>query len=101
MTKRRVILLSLAGLVLIAGAAFAWWALAADPLEGLAEQVHSQMTEAEVKALLGEPTFSSKRNDNGTVSHRWMTDRIIIFVLFDKNDRVTNKLVDRRPLWDR
>jgi hypothetical protein len=33
--------------------------------------------------------------------HKWVTDRVIVVVVFDPEGRVEKTVVHRRPLWDR
>ncbi len=102
--KRRALLVGGILVVLLVAAAFVWLAAelaAIDRLEPLAETIHPGMTEAEVEALLDKPRFRTTFPEDGTTTSKWVTDRLVVTVRFDPQGRVTYKVVERIPLWDR
>jgi hypothetical protein len=78
-----------------------WWAIAPDPLEGRVGDIRPEMSQAEVVKILGEPTFAWTTPDDGAMRNKWVTDRVIVMVVFDDAGRIKTTRFDRRPLWDR
>jgi HAMP domain-containing protein len=99
--KTRSAVIGLLLFVILLGAAFFWWAVAPDPLENLAKEVQKGMVDRDVEAILNKPDFTSKFPDDGAIMHKWVTDRVIVVVVFDPEGRVEKTVVHRRPLWDR
>ena len=101
--KRALLLLGIGGVlvVLVCGGAFTWWAVAADPLESRIPELRAGMTTAEVEAILGEPFHIINYPETGRSTYKWVTDRVMVLVLFDKEGRLDRTIAERRPLWDR
>jgi len=99
---KRGIIVALA-IVLLASAVgvFCLWAFAPDPLEDAAKNVRAGMSESDVTQILGKPNSVINIPDNPRATHKWITDRVIVLVLFDESGQVKTSLVDRRPIWDR
>src|SRR5437899_3167153 len=99
--KRGLLLVGIVLVLSLAGGAFTWWAFAPDPLEHRLAELRPGMTTAEVESILGEPYHIIAYPETGRSTHKWVTDRVIVMVLFDAEGRLDRTMSDRRPLWDR
>jgi len=99
--KRGIIIALAIALLASAAGVFCLWAFAPDPLEDAAKKVRPGMSESEVTKLLGKPHVVIDIPDNRSARHKWVTDRVIVMVLFDESAQVKTTSVHRRPIWDR
>src|SRR5262245_17777806 len=80
---------------------FCLWAFAPDPLEDAAKNIRAGMSESDVTKILGKPHVVIDIPDNGSARYKWVTDRLIVMVLFDASAQVKTTSVHHIPVWDR
>lgn len=99
--KRGIIVAIAIALLASAAGVFCLWAFAPDPLEGAAKNIHPGMSENEVTKILGKPYVVIDSPDDRSARHKWVTDRVIVMVLFDASGQVKTTSVHHIPIWDR